>query len=65
MVISLGSSSDFIRNRMQQYNSVCMTNITNSSNVILLVATREAMGLSGWQPLEKITRGARKQDFLG
>ena len=33
--------------------------------VILLVATREAMGLSSWQPLEKITRKAGKQDFLG
>ena len=40
-------------------NIVCMINITNSRviidincNVILLVATREAMGLSGWQPLD-------------
>ena len=34
-------------------------------NVILLVATRDVMGLSGWQPLEQITRKAGKQDSLG
>ena len=34
-------------------------------NVILLVVTREDVDLSGWQPQEKTTSGARKQDYLG
>ena len=56
MIVSYSStSSNFIPNRTQQYNTVCMTNIINISdhkhyNVILPVAIREAMGLSGWQP---------------
>ena len=40
-----------ITNRIQQYNTVCMAIMTNRyCNVIQLVATREAMGFSGWQP---------------
>ena len=52
-----GSSNiNFIPNRIQQYNTVCMAEHNQQQsdhryyNVILLVATREAMGLLGWQP---------------
>ena len=50
-------SSSFIPNKIQQYNKYRVHDQHNQQqcdhsycNVILLVATREAMGLSGWQP---------------
>ena len=54
---SSSSSSDFIPNRIQQYNTIQYSvhdyhNQQQSDHrycyVIMLVATREAMGLSGW-----------------